>query len=596
MTESSILIVTSMHRSGSSLVASLLQSAGLHIGRQLMQPNEGNIKGYFENLDFCKFHLDLLESQGIDRDGWTLQEKIEVEDRFVDIAKELVDQNSLSRYWGWKDPRTTLFLDFWGELLPEANFLLVYRSPWEVVDSLYRRGDAFFLDKPELAVKMWLHYNQKILHFYNRFSSRCLLASLNTLISHQEKYIEVINQKFQTKLVAPESSISDPSLLYTQGLDNYRPTLLNHYFPEAIQMYQELDARTRQPDGVSNFQWRESIKPSLYRFWPFQDWRNMRVLGAENKHLRSTLEGSQAQLQQTQVEREQLQVQLHQTEEVLEQSQTQLQQAQAELEQSRSHLQQTEVVLEQSQAQLHQTEEVLEQSQTQLQQAQVELEQSRSHLQQTEVVLEQSQAQLHQTQAERSQFQAQLHQTEEVLEQSQTQLQQAQAELEQSRSHLQQTEVVLEQSQAQLHQTEEMLGQYHIQLKQTEEILEQSQSLLQEAKGESDRKHKMEKLEKSTQLQQNPASNPISQKNVQYELLVWDAWDAYQSGNLNAMHECLESSLRWSHSLRTENPVKWLERFKELSSEEGISIDIQTLTSTNEWRQLMQRVMTANRA
>ncbi|MDP4350266.1 hypothetical protein QSG17_25820, partial [Escherichia coli] len=42
--------------------------------------------------------------------------------------------------WGWKDPRTTLFLDFWSEFLPDARYLLVFRRPWEVVDSLFRRN------------------------------------------------------------------------------------------------------------------------------------------------------------------------------------------------------------------------------------------------------------------------------------------------------------------------------------------------------------------------------------------------------------------------------------------------------------------------
>ncbi len=69
-----ILIIIGMHRSGTSLTASLLQSAGLHIGRNLMGPSEGNVKGHFENLDFFEFHRQVLRSQGINENGWTLQE------------------------------------------------------------------------------------------------------------------------------------------------------------------------------------------------------------------------------------------------------------------------------------------------------------------------------------------------------------------------------------------------------------------------------------------------------------------------------------------------------------------------------------------
>ncbi|NJM59223.1 MAG: hypothetical protein HC849_01865 [Oscillatoriales cyanobacterium RU_3_3] len=89
--KNSILVIASMHRSGSSLAASLLQSAGLHIGRKVMlYPDAGNPKGYFESFDFWNFHRSVLQSQGIDEDGWTLQEKIEVDDRFVEEAKKLL--------------------------------------------------------------------------------------------------------------------------------------------------------------------------------------------------------------------------------------------------------------------------------------------------------------------------------------------------------------------------------------------------------------------------------------------------------------------------------------------------------------------------
>ncbi|NEP46671.1 MAG: chromosome partitioning protein ParA, partial [Okeania sp. SIO2H7] len=189
-TEKSIFIITSMHRSGSSLTASLLQSGGLHIGRKLLKGTEFNPKGHFENLDFYEFHQEALRSQGIDTDGWTLQETIEIEESLVEKAKEIVAKNSVSTHWGWKEPRTTLFLEFWAELLPNAKFMLVYRSPWEVVDSLYRRQDPIFQSQPELAVKLWLHYNQKIINFYNYYGDRCILGNIEAIVSNQEAYIE----------------------------------------------------------------------------------------------------------------------------------------------------------------------------------------------------------------------------------------------------------------------------------------------------------------------------------------------------------------------------------------------------------------------
>ena len=97
-----------MHRSGSSLIASILRSLGLHIGQRLIEKTEYNTKEYLENLDFYEFHKQVLQSQGLNEDGWTLQEKIDIGENFKEKAKEIIAKNSISGNWGWKEPRTCL--------------------------------------------------------------------------------------------------------------------------------------------------------------------------------------------------------------------------------------------------------------------------------------------------------------------------------------------------------------------------------------------------------------------------------------------------------------------------------------------------------
>jgi uncharacterized LabA/DUF88 family protein len=409
MLKSSPLIIVSMHRSGSSLVASLLQSAGLQIGERLAEAKDNNVRVFFENLDFVEFHRDLLGSQGLNQDGWTREKKIKVDDLFTDRAKQLIAQNSTDTYWGWKDPRTTLFLKFWAELLPEAKFLLIFRSPWEVVDSLYRCGDPFFQAEPELAVKMWLHYNKKILKFINSSSHRCLLANIKTISDDPETWIEAINQKFQTHLNVPNLDICEPSLLQSQSINSRRSTLIDQYFPKATILYKALNAQAWYPNHKT-FVEQQSDLVSTERL-AFTDWRNLRILEMQNHNL-------EAQVQQTQT--------------ALEQSQTRLRETASALEQSQVQLHETEMVLEQSQVQLHETEAVLEQSQAQLHKTEAFLEQSQTQLCETEVVLEQSQAQLHETETVLERSQAQLISTEEALEQLQAQLKHTSEELEQS--------------------------------------------------------------------------------------------------------------------------------------------------------------------
>ena len=58
--EKSTLIISSMHRSGSSLTASILRSLGLHIGQRLIEKIEYNTKEYLENLDYYEFHKKVI--------------------------------------------------------------------------------------------------------------------------------------------------------------------------------------------------------------------------------------------------------------------------------------------------------------------------------------------------------------------------------------------------------------------------------------------------------------------------------------------------------------------------------------------------------
>jgi len=320
----------------------------------------------------------------------------------------------------------------------------------------------------------------------------------------------------------------------------------------------------------------------------------------------AVLEQSQSQLHQTDAEWEQSQSQLHETEAVLEQSQSQLHQTEAVLEQSQSQLHETHRLWEQSHSQLHETHGLWEQSQSQLHETEAVLEQSHSQLHQTEAVLEQSQSQLHETHGLWEQSHSQLHHTEAELEQSQSQLAQAepllaqtQTKLEQSQSQLHQTQAELEQFQSQLaqakaelaetcsqlHQTQAVLEQSNSQLHQTQAVLEQSYSQLRQAQSVLDREG----------FQQALTSQTEPQTHVQYRLLLWDAWYAYGKGDMTAMAQCLQQSLKCTPLSPTETVVNWLETFTKLSSEKGCEFNTYSLTNSAEWKRVM-RSITALRA
>ncbi|PIQ21284.1 MAG: hypothetical protein COW65_10060 [Cytophagales bacterium CG18_big_fil_WC_8_21_14_2_50_42_9] len=292
---SSILVITGHPRSGTSFTASLLQSAGLHIGQKLMAPGHGNIKGFFEDLDVVGFHEAVLRSQGIHHVGWTVEENIPVDATFINKAQELVSNNAAFPIWGWKDPRTTLFLDFWEQLLPEANFLLLYRAPWEVADSIYRRGDELFEEEPDLALKVWIHYNQILLQFYDKFPQKCFVASVYNVSQHGATFIQALNQKLNLNLESP-ADLYEQSLLQTKVSDSHHPGLINAYFPEAIKIYEQLNAREKQNGLTPDQSWQEKIKAPVEPAWAFQDWIRISRLEQKVKHLQNELKKAQAEI------------------------------------------------------------------------------------------------------------------------------------------------------------------------------------------------------------------------------------------------------------------------------------------------------------
>ena len=178
------IVITGMHRSGTSLTSSLLQHAGVNIGEKLLPATSANPRGFFEDVDFYEYHESLLHQRGqtylrIDN-NFTFQPT----DSETERARQLIAERSHRPFWGWKDPRTSLFLDFWHQLLPDGRFLFVYRNPIEVLLSLLRRGDVDRYPSLMTGLNAWYTYNSNILTFS---SGMRIAASLHTLTASSKK-------------------------------------------------------------------------------------------------------------------------------------------------------------------------------------------------------------------------------------------------------------------------------------------------------------------------------------------------------------------------------------------------------------------------
>jgi len=211
------IIISGMHRSGTSAVAQYMRSCGLYVGDDLIKGSVNNRRGYFESRRIVGFHDNVLKRYGI---TWRLETgncAFRFTDEEIAEAREFITDIPGGRAWGWKDPRTTLFLESWDRILPEARYLLIHRDPGEVIYSLWRRGDVCSVvpvigkrvKDPVAILKIWNEYNRRLLEFYTKNRERCVLISCRAFFSDLPGSVEKINTQFSVALKEQESTFEE---------------------------------------------------------------------------------------------------------------------------------------------------------------------------------------------------------------------------------------------------------------------------------------------------------------------------------------------------------------------------------------------------
>ena len=200
-----VIVVAGMHRSGTSLLAKYFSRSGVDMGREFLPANKDNPEGFFEDVTIVSLHESILEANAT---SWALEGECDqplVSDEFRASALDIIDQQQGSTLWGWKDPRTVLFLDFWAELIPDAVFVFVYRDPAKVIQSLYHRGDniarrlsinGMRVPRYFHTLRLWGQYNQRILDFMGRQPERCILIDLEESLARNAIISDAIAGKF----------------------------------------------------------------------------------------------------------------------------------------------------------------------------------------------------------------------------------------------------------------------------------------------------------------------------------------------------------------------------------------------------------------
>ena len=170
------ILIVGAHRSGTSWVARALTEAGVFFGDNLLGAELGNPYGHFEDIAVITAHDAALHDQEM---TWKSTQTLDrpLGGQFLQsIDTSLDSRRSIDRPWALKDPRMCLFLPEWIEALPNARIIVVFRRPDEVIRSLHQRhaqrwvdtrhldsSDIWFWESPDLALELWVHYNEQLL-------------------------------------------------------------------------------------------------------------------------------------------------------------------------------------------------------------------------------------------------------------------------------------------------------------------------------------------------------------------------------------------------------------------------------------------------
>jgi hypothetical protein len=142
------VVIVGMHRSGTTLLGDLMEKCGLFQGSSLSLNRESiffqdlnrdllDVTGSsWRQLDFLPTHLDMLQGN-----QWMVER---AQDH---LRKKLIPQHfgakkfSLlkNEMWGWKEPRTSLFLPVYHRIFPQATVIHIYRDGRDVALSLLTR-------------------------------------------------------------------------------------------------------------------------------------------------------------------------------------------------------------------------------------------------------------------------------------------------------------------------------------------------------------------------------------------------------------------------------------------------------------------------
>ncbi|MGC4103193.1 sulfotransferase [Ferruginibacter sp.] len=268
-----VLVVVGMHRSGTSLITQWLNRCGLFIGSNLVGPAIGNLNGHFEDADFLRIHQKLLRKRRLPESGLIFKDLPELSELEKTELKGIIEsKNRKHEEWGWKEPRTSLFLGEYNELIPGAFYVVVVRSFNATVNSLVTRQhkmeekkfhtkkglsklkwklfkrkslDKIFETETDRYLKVWIHYYEKIFqHIQSLPEGRFMFINYAQLNSNDEDFFAILKNNWHFSLeYMPFKNVYEQDLL-SEVRDVTKYVRNKALLTKAIAIEKEISLRT----------------------------------------------------------------------------------------------------------------------------------------------------------------------------------------------------------------------------------------------------------------------------------------------------------------------------------------------------------------
>jgi hypothetical protein len=202
-----MIIITGSGRSGTSAVARLIHEAGISVGHDLIEADESNAEGYFEERDVIVVNDHILKDAGMDT-WFAVASRAEL----LAVARKRGDEMralSASATPAWKDPRFCWTLEAWMEVLPsEPRVIVCLRSPAEVVASTLRYYGQVSDEARRHVEHRWQSEYDRLLEIIDEFRLDAMPVEFSELY-RRPKHIAASLSRFVGREIAPSGVRAD---------------------------------------------------------------------------------------------------------------------------------------------------------------------------------------------------------------------------------------------------------------------------------------------------------------------------------------------------------------------------------------------------